>query len=105
MSIHRLVALAFVEGRENGPLVCHNDSNRINNVWTNLRWDTPAGNAIDCSKLGEIPRQVLTEEQVREIRSLYEAGEHTHRSLGALFGVTHQAIRDLLVRKNYRWVA
>jgi hypothetical protein len=44
-------------------------------------------------------------EQVKEIRRLYETGEHSHRSLAAKFGVTHQAIRDLLIGKNYRWVA
>lgn len=104
-TIHRLVAYAFVPGREPGLIVCHNDSNRLNNMPSNLRWDTVSSNAIDASKLGDIPRQVLDIEQVREIRDLYKTGNFTHRSLAAKFGVTHQAIRDVLIRKNYRWVA
>jgi hypothetical protein len=103
--VHRLVALAFVEGYEPGLLACHNDSNKTHNAAPNLRWDTISGNAIDASKLGDLPRQILDIERVKQIRSLYETGEHSHRSLAALFGVTHQAIRDLLIRKNYRWVA
>ena len=40
--IHRLVALYFVENPENKPYVDHIDNNKLNNVFTNLRW---------CSKL------------------------------------------------------
>ena len=104
VSVHRLVASAFVSGQEPGLVVCHNDSDKRNNRADNLRWDTIQANAWDASRLGANPRQVLNEGQVREIRELYKTGKHTHRSLSSLFGVTHQAIRDLLIGKNYRWV-
>lgn len=104
-SVHRLVALAFVDGYKPGLLACHNNSVKTDNRAVNLRWDTISGNAVDASKLGALPRQVLDKEQVQVIRRLYKAGGHTNRSLAALYGVTHQAIRDLLIRKNYRWVA
>lgn len=105
VSIHRLIASAFVPGYEPGLIVCHNNSVKTDNRAENLRWDTTSSNSIDASKLGDLPRQMLDIERVKEIRSLYETGEHSHRSLAAMFGVTHQAIRDLLIRKNYRWVA
>lgn len=104
-SVHRLVAEVFAGGYEVGLIVCHNDSNKENNRASNLRWDTISSNSIDASRLGDIPRQVLNEEQVRQIRDLYQAGGHSHRSLSEDFGITPQAIRDLLIRKNYRWVA
>lgn len=104
-SVHRLVAKVFVPGYRKGLLVCHGPVGNSDNSASNLRWDTVSANAIDASRLGDIPRQVLNEAQVREIRDLYQTGKHTHRSLARDFGVTHQAIRDLLIRKNYRWVA
>ncbi|WP_165614793.1 NUMOD4 motif-containing HNH endonuclease [Mycobacteroides chelonae] len=105
VTVHRLVAEAFVPGKADGLIVCHNDGDKMNNRASNLRWDTPSSNNIDASRVNANPRQLLNEPLVKEIRELYETGLHTHRSLAAKFGVTHQAIRDLLIRKNYRWVA
>ncbi|WJJ55730.1 HNH endonuclease [Mycobacterium phage prophiT46-3] len=105
VTVHRLVAEAFVPGRADGLVVCHNDGDKTNNRASNLRWDTPSSNNIDASRLNANPRQLLNEPLVKEIRELYGTGLHTHRSLAEKFGVTHQAIRDLLIRKNYRWVA
>ena len=50
--VHRLVARAFCEGYAPGLLVCHNDGNPLNNHYTNVRFDTPAGNMADKVKHG-----------------------------------------------------
>lgn len=44
ITIHRLVALHFVDGWFEGAHVDHIDTNRENNIWTNLRWVTYKGN-------------------------------------------------------------
>lgn len=44
-SIHRLVALHFVDGYFEGAEVDHLDTNSLNNVWTNLKWVTRVENA------------------------------------------------------------
>lgn len=38
--IHRLVAIHFIENPENKKCVNHKDSNRLNNLVSNLEWNT-----------------------------------------------------------------
>ena len=42
--VHILVAYAFVEGYFEGAEIDHIDTNKENNIWTNLRWVTHSGN-------------------------------------------------------------
>jgi hypothetical protein len=54
---------------------CHNDGNSINNLLTNLRWDTHAGNEEDRKKHNTVPRGdahscvVVSDETVRKIKA------------------------------------
>lgn len=45
--IHRLVALAFIDGYFEGAEVDHIDSNRVNNRADNLRWVNHSGNMLN----------------------------------------------------------
>lgn len=54
-SVHRLVLSAFVGACPKGMEGCHNDGNPANNHLSNLRWDTPRGNAADKVLHGTAP--------------------------------------------------
>ena len=57
LSVHRLVASAFIPNPDNKPQIDHIDRNRTNNDTSNLRWATASENCINkkfpTSKLGE----------------------------------------------------
>lgn len=44
IGVHRLVAMAFVDGYKEGLEVNHKDLNKTNNIYTNLEWVTRAEN-------------------------------------------------------------
>lgn len=55
--VHRLVALTFIENKDNLPVVNHKDGDRQNNKITNLEWTSLSGNAIHAIKTLNIKRQ------------------------------------------------
>jgi hypothetical protein len=48
-SVHRLVALTFIENIENKPEVNHKDKNKLNNILSNLEWVTIKENSMHRS--------------------------------------------------------
>ena len=79
---HKLVAEAWLgDPPEEGMHVCHGDNNPKNNHISNLRYDSPKGNASDKYVHGtqlageDIWWHKLKEEQVVEIRNRRAAGE------------------------------
>lgn len=52
-AVHRLVAVAFLDGEHEGLEVCHGDDDPSNNYVENLRWDTRSGNMQDRYREGK----------------------------------------------------
>lgn len=105
-TVHRLVARTFFGEIDPKLDVCHNDGNPQNNVLSNLRVDTRAGNASDRLKHGTHARgdrcatSRLTADQVYEIRVRYKNGESA-KCLAEKFGIT---IRPLFrIVKGDQW--
>lgn len=59
-SVHVLVLTAFTGPRPPGMEGCHEDNDKTNNWWTNLRWDTHRENALDIVRAGIHYQQSVT---------------------------------------------
>lgn len=54
--VHRIVAMAFVDGFDETLFVNHKDGNKLNNSVENLEWVTRKENVSHACKLGLIPK-------------------------------------------------
>ena len=95
--VSRLVALAFLGRIPDGHHVCHNNDNPYDNRLSNLRIDTPTGNAADAQRNGRI-RSKLTHEHIKEIREAELLRRSlSHRALAKKYGV-HEATIGQIAR-------
>lgn len=79
--VHRLVALAFVDGHFDGATVDHIDGDRLNNVSVNLEWVTRAENSRRQNQDGrgvpkgeKHPNAKLTDDDARLAVDMRKAG-------------------------------
>lgn len=109
-------------------LVCHTCDNPPCCNGAHLFLGTEADNSADCSRKGRhnppggfrsgrytYPERTargervggakLTEDQVREVRALYAAGNHSHSQIAAMFGVKREAISVITRGGNWKHVA
>lgn len=107
---HKAVAETFIENPFNKPFVNHIDGNKLNNNVSNLEWVTRQENTIHAKEHGLLegqrqfgiknPRCKLTDEQVMQIRELYQHGSSI-RYLAKTFNVSERHIHDI-VKYRYR---
>ena len=89
VSVHRLVAIAFLDNPENLPEVNHKDENPSNNHVENLEWCSKQYN-IDYSKSKKVSQYTMDGEKVAEYKSISYAADIT--------GISRQAINNALSR-------
>jgi hypothetical protein len=109
ISIHRLVAFAFVPNPSGFPEINHLDSCRTNNLWSNLEWTTRAANLAHAHAKGRMIRggrctnAKLTEHKVHSIRAAVAAGA-TARDLAELYSVKTDSIYNIVNGKTWKWL-
>lgn len=101
--IHRLVARAFHgEPPSLGLWVAHNDGNRLNNHVSNLRWATPKENQADKRIHGthlsgeSVPTAKLKDNEVVEIREVWQMRQLSQDVIAARFGVSQSQISRIV---------
>ena len=107
LSVHRLVAKAFVPNPKNKPQVNHIDGNKLNNRASNLEWVTSSENQLHASKLGLFRDQrglknsqcKLTNAKVVKIRKLFTTGKYTKKYLSSMYNVSPGLISHIILRR------
>lgn len=118
VSVHVLVAEAFICPRPAGKQVNHKNGKTDQNNPENLEWATPSENLQHSyDVLGRLPPQgekhgnaKLTDVDIREIRRLhalhtgYHAFENSYTDLAERYGVTRGLIGHIVRRANWKHV-
>jgi hypothetical protein len=109
--LHHLVLETFIGPRPAGADACHANGVRSDNRLSNLRWDSRKVNMADSIAHGTVARgeksgaSRLTEDQVREIRTLYAPNKYGLKRLGKQFGVAVDTIRAIVTRRTWAHVS
>ena len=104
LTIHRLVATAFL-GDGTGLQVNHKNGVKTDNSVDNLEWCTQLENMQHAHRTGLIPsRRGLSPDQVREVRSLLEAG-HPQVNISKLLGIEQSLVSKIKTGFLYKEVA
>ena len=105
VSIHRLVAEAFVKNPENKPAVNHKDGDKLNNVYTNLEWTTNKENNDHAIRIGlrsaKVIRHHYSKQQIIDVCVMISERKsiaEIHRTTG----VSKLAIRNIKAKKTRR---
>lgn len=105
VSIHRLIAMAFIPNPQRLPEVNHIDGNKFNNSIENLEWVSSRNNQLHAYRTGlkrklkheQNPKAILNREQVLEIFN----SALTQRQLSEKYSVSMACINN--VKNGYAW--
>lgn len=105
LSIHRLVAIAFIPNPNNKEQVNHKDNNPSNNNVDNLEWNTPLENTQYCIKQGrkyivsgdKNGNKKLDWNKVNEIRQ----SNLTIKELTNVYNMSFDAIYRIVANKSW----
>lgn len=108
VSVHRIVASAFIPNPENKPQVNHLDLNKKNNKIDNLEWTTALENnrhaqynKANC--FGESHHKAkLSVEMVKEIRFIINTGIYTNAEIARVYMVSAANIREAICGKTWK---
>lgn len=105
--VHRLVGIAFVPNPLNKKYINHKDGIKDNNYYKNIEWSTMSENTKHAytnglaSNKGESGPNVLTKEEVLEIRDRYKPRKVTMQKLADEYNVSRGQIFRIIKRINW----
>lgn len=109
VSVHRLIAGAFIPNSNGLPCVNHKNGIKTDNRIENLEWVTYSDNTKHSYKIGlQKPQRgtahvnaVLDDLSVRVIREAYELNMGTQSQIAKYFGISQQHVSDIINKR--RW--
>jgi hypothetical protein len=107
ISVHRLVARTFIGECPIGLHVLHNDGDKTNNHFKNLRYGTPAENVADTNLHGrqrrgsQLHNAKLDEDAVQHIRTSNRSGIE----LAKMYGISNAHVSAVRARKAWQHLA
>ncbi len=112
MSLHRLVAKAFIPNPENKPQVNHKDGNKINNRADNLEWATKSENELHAYKTGlkiqprgqKNHNSKLTDKQVKEIKEISKNSVLTQEEISKKYNISRGTIAKIQVNISWKHI-
>ena len=109
VSIHRLVAEAFIPNPDNKPEVNHIDGNKKNNAVWNLEWVTPKENIAHAYRTGlrkgmkgdAHPCRKISADTARWICDLIATGKFSYKEIAEKTGSTYTIVKK--IKNRERW--
>lgn len=111
LTVHRVVALTYLNNPDNLPQVNHKDGNKLNNYYKNLEWCTDLENKrhahknglVDYSKVSGINHYntELTKENILDIRNKAEK-DVPYKEIAQEYGISKSAVSRIKLRQAYK---
>ena len=111
ITVHRLVARAFLKNPKEFPCIHHKDGVKGNNAASNLEWCTYAQNAKYASEAGVLRRRPgilnyfakLTDRDVLEIRKKCSEG-WGQKEIAIAFGISSGTVGNIVTKRSWAHV-
>ena len=112
-SLHRLIAIHFIENPNNYVQVNHIDGNKFNNDVSNLEWCSNSQNQIHAYKTGlrisahgsKNGNSKLSENDIEEIRKIASSSGRYYgrKQLAERYNVSEGHIKDIVTKRRNIW--
>lgn len=108
-TVHRLVAIAFIDNPDKKSDVNHVDGIKTNNEASNLEWTTTSENISHAFRIGlsaakkgvDNSNAKLTPDLIKKAMQLKQSGV-SMRAIARMFGVTSTTVRNALSGKSWK---